>query len=71
MFYDRKFSPDLRMKLTYTLDDFSYTNVGLLVSKKLKNFNLYLAADNLFGYFNLAKSQHQSLQMGLQFIFIK
>ena len=71
MFYDRKFSPDLRMKLTYTLDDFSYTNIGLLVSKKLKNFNLYLAADNLFGYFNLAKSQHQSLQMGLQFIFIK
>jgi len=71
MFYDRKFSPDLRMKLTYTLDDFSYTNVGLLVSKKIKNFNLYLAADNLFGYFNLAKSQHQALQMGLQFIFIK
>jgi len=71
MFYDRKFTPDLRMKVTYTLDDFSYYNVGFLVSKKLKNFNLYLAADNLFGYLNLAKSQHQSVQMGLQFIFIK
>lgn len=71
MFYDRKFSPDLRMKLTYTLDDFSYANVGFLVSKKIKNFNLYLAADNLFGYFNLAKSRYQSLQMGIQFIFIK
>ena len=71
MFYDRKFTPDLRMKITYTLDDFSYANVGLMVSKKINNFNLYLAADNLFGYINLARSQHQALQMGLQFIFIK
>lgn len=66
-FYDRKITSNIRMKATYTLDDFSYTNVGLLVSAKYKKFNFYLAADNLFGYTNLAKSQYQSLQMGLQF----
>lgn len=67
-FYDRKITPNIRMKATYTLDDFSYTNVGLLLSTRYKKFNFYIAADNLFGYTNLAKSQYQSLQLGFQFI---
>lgn len=70
-YYDRQVLKGLRMKVSYTLDNFSYTNVGLLVSTKLKNFNFYLAADNLIGYFNLAKSNHQSLQLGFQFIIKK
>lgn len=67
-FYDRKITPNIRMKATYTLDDFSYTNFGLLLSTHYKRFNFYLAADNLLGYTNLAKSQHQSVQLGFQFI---
>ncbi len=70
-FYDRKINPDLRMKVTYTLDDFSYTNVGLFLFKRINKFNFYLAADNLFGYLNLAKSRHESLQLGMQFILKK
>jgi len=70
-YYDRKFSNNFRAKLAYTVDDFSFTNVGLLVSKKINKFNMFLAADNLLGYFNLAKSQNASLQFGLQFIFNK
>lgn len=70
-FYDRKFSETFRMKLTYTLDKFSYTNVGLMASTRFKSLNFYLAADNLFGYFNLAKSHYASVQLGLQFIFKK
>lgn len=70
-YYDKKFSPGLRMKFSYTMDDFSFTNVGMLVSRQFKNFNFYLAADNLFGYFNLAKSNGQSIQLGLQFIFYR
>lgn len=68
-YYDKEISSKLRMKLAYTLDDFSYTNVGLLVSTRLKSFNFYLAADNLVGYFNLAKTHSASLQFGMQFIF--
>lgn len=70
-YYDRKLSSNLRMKISYTLDDFSYTNVGLLLSTNFKSFNFYLAADNLLGYANLAKSNYQSVQMGFQFIIIK
>jgi len=69
-YFDRKFTQNFRIKFAYTLDDFSYTNIGLLVSTRLNNFNFYLAADNLLGYSNLAKSNGQSLQIGLQFVFI-
>lgn len=67
-FYDRKITPNIRMKATYTLDDFSYTNLGLLLSTRYKRFNFYIAANNLLGYTNLAKSQYQSVQLGFQFI---
>lgn len=70
-YYDTVIIPELRVKVAYTLDDFSYTNVGLLLSTRLKKFNFYLAADNLFGYFNLAKSHYQSVQLGFQFIINK
>lgn len=68
-YYDRKFSSRLRMRLAYTIDDFSYTNIGFLVSAQLKYFNVYLAADNLIGYFNLAKTYSASVQLGMQFVF--
>ncbi len=68
-YYDRKITQNTRIKFAYTIDDFSYTNLGLLFSTRLKNFNFYLAADNLLGYFNLAKSNGQSVQLGFQFVF--
>lgn len=70
-YYDRKFSNSLRAKISYTVDDFSYYNVGLLVSRRINKFNFYLAADNLIGYLNLAKSQNASIQFGMQFIWKK
>ena len=70
-YFDRKFTQNFRMKFAYTVDDFSYSNLGLLVSTRLKNFNFYLAGDNLLGYFNLAKSNSESIQLGFQFVFNK
>ena len=70
-YFDRKFTQNFRMKIAYTVDDFSNTNLGLLISTRLKNFNFYLAADNLLGYFNLAKSNSESVQLGFQFVFDK
>jgi len=70
-YYDRKINDNIRMKIAYTLDDFSYTNVGLLFSTQYKGINFYVAADNLIGYFNLAKSYYQSVQLGFQFIINK
>lgn len=70
-FYDRQIFDNLRMKVSYTIDDYSFTNVGLLLSTKLKSFNFYIAADNLIGYFNLAKSYYQSVQFGFQIVINK
>ncbi|RMB62813.1 hypothetical protein EAX61_04330 [Dokdonia sinensis] len=68
-YYDRRWNRLLRTKLTYTLDAFSKRNVGLLLSANIKNFNVYLAADNLLDYPNLAKAYNASLQLGFQFTF--
>lgn len=58
----------LHTKLTYTVDPFSATNIGFLVSAQINKFNLYLSADNLLEYQNLAKARTASLQFGFQFI---
>lgn len=70
-YYDRQLNDNLRMKVSYTIDDYSFTNVGFLLSTRFKGFNFYIAADNLIGYFNLAKSNYQSVQLGFQFVINK
>lgn len=67
-FYYRKISDFLRAKVTYTVDSYSYTNIGLGASVHLGNLNFYAMADNLLGFRDLAKSQTQSVQFGLNWI---
>lgn len=69
LYYDGKIMNGLRGKVTYTVDSFSYYNLGAMMSAQVGPFNVYLAADNLLGYSNLAKSHGASLQVGAQFIF--
>ncbi|MDP3353313.1 MAG: DUF5723 family protein [Flavobacteriaceae bacterium] len=68
IFYERKFTRGLRAKLTYTVDSFSYTNVGFGLSAKIGVFNIYGMADNLLGYQNLAKANSASFQLGMNII---
>ena len=42
---------------TYTVDKFSFKNVGFGVSLNYSNFNFYTLADNLLGYQNLADTK--------------
>lgn len=67
-FYYRRISDFLRAKVTYTVDSYSYTNIGLGASAHLGNLNFYAMADNLLGFRDLAKSQTQSVQFGLNWI---
>jgi hypothetical protein len=71
LFYDKRITNKLRGKLTYTVDAFSFTNIGALVAVTGKSFNFYVAADNLLSYINLAKANALSLQLGFQFIINK
>ena len=68
-FYYRKFYKGLQLKASYTVDAFSFNNVGLGMSAALGSVQFYIMADNLLEYQNLAKSQSVSLQLGFNYIF--
>ncbi len=67
-YLDARLIDFLHTKLSYTVDPFTTTNIGFLVSAQINKFNLYLSADNLLEYQNLAKARTASLQFGFQFI---
>lgn len=71
LFYERRFGKYFSSKFTYTLDSYSLYNIGLGVSSRIGVLNMYLAADNLLGYQNLAKANSLSFQFGLNIIIDK
>ncbi|WP_103071012.1 DUF5723 family protein [Aquimarina sediminis] len=68
LFYYKRLFNFLRTKLTYTIDDYSYYNVGFLLSTHIKKINFYISANNLLEYPNLAKARGISLQFGFNVI---
>lgn len=64
LFYYRKLFDFLAAKATYTVDSYSYSNIGAGIVGDFGKFNFYLAADNMLNYGNLAKSKSISLQLG-------
>lgn len=68
-FWDRKVTDNFRFRVAYAADEFTLTKLGFMVSSRLKNFNLYVAANDILGYTNLAKANSASLQLGMQFVF--
>lgn len=67
-FYHRRFGNFMALKTTYTIDKFSYTNIGLGLSLQAGPVNFYAMADNLLSYRNLAASNYASFQLGLNII---
>ncbi|NAS14186.1 DUF5723 family protein [Poritiphilus flavus] len=67
-FYQRRFGRALSLKATYTADKFTFTNVGLGLNMQAGPVNLYLMADNLLAYQNIADSNYASFQFGLNII---
>lgn len=68
LFYHRRFTEYLSAKATYTVDSYSFSNIGLGVSADIGKVNFYIAADNLIKYSNLAKAKSVSLQLGFNII---
>ncbi|WP_286760966.1 DUF5723 family protein [Salegentibacter sp. UBA1130] len=68
-YWDRKINENQRLKVSYSLDDYSLTNIGLMYTRTFNKFNVYLAANNLLAFPNLAKAHSASLQLGMQLIF--
>lgn len=67
-FYQRRIGTVLALKGTYTVDKFSFTNIGLGLNLQAGPVNFYVLADNLLGYQNLADSHYSSFQFGLNII---
>jgi hypothetical protein len=67
-FYQRRIGNVLAFKTTYTVDKFSYSNIGFGMNMQLGPMNLYVIADNLLAYRNIADSRYASFQLGLNII---
>ncbi len=70
-YYYRQLFKGLRAKATYTLDSFSYSNIGLGISAYLGSLNFYVMADNFLSLRNVYDAQSVSLQFGFNYIFNK
>ena len=68
-FYSRELNKFLSLKATYTVDKFSYYNIGLGLSTHIKSFNFYATIDNLVALPSIKNSNYQSFQFGMNFIF--
>lgn len=64
LFYERRLFEFLAAKATYTIDPYSFSNLGLGVVTDAGKFNFYVAADNILRYGNIAKAKGVSLQFG-------
>lgn len=70
-YYYRRIFKGLQAKMTYTLDSYSFNNIGVGMSAHIRGFNLYLMVDNLWEYQNIYDAQSISVQLGFNYIFKK
>lgn len=68
-FYERKLSERFNTKFTYTIDDFSYSSIGMGLSARLGKVNVYGMLDNFFGIFDIADAHKASFQLGVNLIY--
>lgn len=68
-YYTRRILKGLHAKATYTLDSYSYKNIGFGISSMIGPVNLYVLADNLLEYRDVTKANSLSFQLGLNVIF--
>ncbi len=69
LFFERRVNKNVQAKITYTVDSYSFKNIGLGISTKLGAFNSYLLVDNLLNFSNLYSARSASVQAGINFIF--
>ena len=67
-FYERKFASFLNTKVTWTIDDFSATNIGLGVSTNIWKINLYGAVNNVFGLADVSNTHTAGIQFGINLL---
>jgi hypothetical protein len=68
-FYEKSFSNKLHTKVTYTVDDYSYYNIGVGVSAQVWKINFYGILDNIAELTDISSANNVSLQFGFNLLF--
>ncbi|MFT6958974.1 MAG: hypothetical protein ACJA17_000058 [Polaribacter sp.] len=68
-FYEKSFSNKLHAKVTYTVDDYSYYNLGVGISAQIWKINFYGIVDNIAELSDISGSNNLSLQFGFNLLF--
>lgn len=68
-FYERRISEKFNTKFTYTVDDFSYSNIGVGVSTHIWKVNVYGVVDNILKLSDIADANSASFQLGINMLF--
>jgi Family of unknown function (DUF5723) len=67
-YYKKQLLQSIQAKATYTIDSFSYKNIGLGIATTFGKFNFYAMADNLLEYKDVSKANSLSFQFGFNII---
>ncbi|OOG68921.1 DUF5723 family protein [Flavobacterium sp. A45] len=67
-YYRRRLLQGLQMKATYTIDSYSYSNIGLGLTTKIGVVNFYAMANNLLAYSDVSKANALTFQIGVNII---
>ncbi|TAI49687.1 DUF5723 family protein [Flagellimonas allohymeniacidonis] len=67
-FYQKRLGQSFSVKTTYTVDKYSFSNVGLGINVQAGPINFYILGDNLLGYQNVADSHYASFQFGINIL---
>jgi hypothetical protein len=68
-FYEKSFSSKVHTKLTYTVDNYSYSNIGLGISAEFWKVNFYGILDNIAELSDISSAKNVSLQFGFNLLF--
>lgn len=68
-FFEKSITNKIHTKITYTIDDFSTSNIGAGISAQFGKVNFYGMLDNILEYRNLSAANSLSLQLGMNVIF--
>jgi hypothetical protein len=68
LFYERNFGNFLYARVNYTLNNYSYNNLGLSVATQLGKFNMFIGVNNILKLGNLAKSNNVAFHFGINIV---
>lgn len=67
-FYERMLTRNFKTKITYTIDSYTFSNIGIGASTRIGKVNFYGTIGNLIQLADLSKSNHFIAQMGINII---